>query len=170
MESWASLLAQTFPAGSDSKETAYNAGDLGSLPRSGRSPGEGNGNPLNILAWKILWTEEPGGLQSMGSQTVRHNWGTNTLGERNASGWWWRSCDRWGRWSQKVPYSFPFQASGWMPLAKTASSSLCSSVKWEQTFDFSYLTNLFWCSSDIINIKGFYINKINFKFYVNKIQ
>ena len=73
MESWASLLAQTFPAGSDSKETAYNAGDLGSLPRSGRSPGEGNGNPLNILAWKILWTEEPGGLQSMGSQTVRHN-------------------------------------------------------------------------------------------------
>ena len=62
-----------FPAGSDSKETAYNAGDLGSLPRSGRSPGEGNGNPLNILAWKILWTEEPSGLQSMGSQTVRHN-------------------------------------------------------------------------------------------------
>ena len=62
-----------FPAGSDIKETAYNAGDLGSLPRSGRSPGEGNGNPLNILAWKILWTEEPSGLQSMGSQTVRHN-------------------------------------------------------------------------------------------------
>ena len=27
-----------------------------------------------ILAWKILWTEKPGGLQSMGSQRVRHNW------------------------------------------------------------------------------------------------
>ena len=27
----------------------------------------------SILAWKILWTEEPGGLQSTGSQTVRHN-------------------------------------------------------------------------------------------------
>ena len=27
----------------------------------------------SILAWKILWTEEPGGLQSMGSQRVRHN-------------------------------------------------------------------------------------------------
>ena len=29
---------------------------------------------FSILAWKIPWTEEPGGLQSMGSQTVRHNW------------------------------------------------------------------------------------------------
>ena len=35
-----------FPGGSDSKETSCNAGDLGSIPGSGRSPGEGNGNPL----------------------------------------------------------------------------------------------------------------------------
>ena len=28
----------------------------------------------SILAWRILWTEEPGGLQSMGSQRVRHSW------------------------------------------------------------------------------------------------
>jgi len=35
-----------FPGGSDSKESAYNAGDLGSTPGSGRSPGGGNGNPL----------------------------------------------------------------------------------------------------------------------------
>ena len=34
------------PSGSDSKESACNAGDLGSIPGSGRSPGEGNGNPL----------------------------------------------------------------------------------------------------------------------------
>ena len=32
----------------------------------------------NILAWGIPWTEEPGGLQSMGSQRVGHGWGTNT--------------------------------------------------------------------------------------------
>ena len=32
----------------------------------------------SILAWKISWTEEPGGLQSMGSQRVGHNWATNT--------------------------------------------------------------------------------------------
>ena len=35
-----------FPGGSDSKELACNAGDLGSIPELGRSPGEGHGNPL----------------------------------------------------------------------------------------------------------------------------
>ena len=35
-----------FPGGSDSKESSCNAGDPGSVPGSGRSPGEGNGNPL----------------------------------------------------------------------------------------------------------------------------
>ena len=35
-----------FPGGSDGKVSVYNAGDLGSIPGSGRSPGEGNGNPL----------------------------------------------------------------------------------------------------------------------------
>ena len=36
--------------GSNGKASAYNAGDPGSIPGSGRSPGEGNGNPLHILA------------------------------------------------------------------------------------------------------------------------
>ena len=35
-----------FPGGSDSKVSVYNAGDLGLIPGSGRSPGEGNGNPF----------------------------------------------------------------------------------------------------------------------------
>ena len=35
-----------FPGGSDGKASACNAGDLGSIPELGRSPGEGNGNPL----------------------------------------------------------------------------------------------------------------------------
>ena len=35
-----------FSGGSDGKESACNVGDLGSIPRLGRSPGEGNGNPL----------------------------------------------------------------------------------------------------------------------------
>ena len=47
---------------------AGDAGDAGSIPGSGRSPGEGNGNQLCVLAWKIPWTEEPGGLHSMGLQ------------------------------------------------------------------------------------------------------
>ena len=62
-----------FPDGSEVKNPAANAGDLGSIPETGRSPGEGNGNSLQYSCWKIPWTEEPGGLQSMGSQRVGHN-------------------------------------------------------------------------------------------------
>ena len=39
-------ITMSFPGGSDGKASAYNAGDLGSISGSGRSPGEGNGNPL----------------------------------------------------------------------------------------------------------------------------
>ena len=39
-----------------------NAGDAGLIPGLGRSPGAGNGNPLQYFAWKIPWTEESGGL------------------------------------------------------------------------------------------------------------
>ena len=39
-------MMMDFPGGSDSKELACNVEDLGSIPGSGRSPGEGNGNPL----------------------------------------------------------------------------------------------------------------------------
>ena len=61
------------------------AGDLGSIPGSGRSPEEGNGPPLqNIIAWKIPWAVERGGLQSMGSRGVRH--------DRVTSLWFSLSC------------------------------------------------------------------------------
>ena len=40
------LTEADFPGGSDGKASVYNAGDLGSSPGLGRSPGEGNGNPL----------------------------------------------------------------------------------------------------------------------------
>ena len=107
--------------GFSGKESACNAGDQGSVPGSGRSLGEGNGNPLqysclensmdggawwatvhgaeksqarlsnftftfhfpalekeiathsSTLAWRIPWMEEPGRLQSMGSQRVGHD-------------------------------------------------------------------------------------------------
>ena len=48
------------------------------IPALGRSPGEGNGNPFSILAWRIPQTEDPGGLQSMGSQRVGRDLVTNT--------------------------------------------------------------------------------------------
>ena len=62
-----------FPGGSAGKESACNAGDLGSIPGLGRSPGEGNGYPLRILACSIPWTEEPSRLQSMGLQGTGHD-------------------------------------------------------------------------------------------------
>ena len=67
---WSSLVAQTVKA---SAYNAYHVGDLGSIPGSGRSPGEGNGTHSSILAWKIPWMVEPSRLQSMGSQRVRHD-------------------------------------------------------------------------------------------------
>ena len=67
-----------FPCSSVDKESACSAGEPGSIPELGRSPGEGNGNHSSNLAWKISWTEEPVGLQSMGSQRVRQDWATNT--------------------------------------------------------------------------------------------
>ena len=61
-----------FPGGSDGKASACNAGDLGLIPGPGRSPGE-MAIHSSILAWKIPWMEEPGELQSMGSQRVGHS-------------------------------------------------------------------------------------------------
>ena len=58
-----------FPGGSDGEESACSEGDLGLIPGSRRSAGEGNTH-FSLLAWRIPWTEEPGGLQSMGSQRV----------------------------------------------------------------------------------------------------
>ena len=43
-----------FPGGSDDKASAYNAGDLGSIPRLGRSLGEGNGNPFQFYSPSLV--------------------------------------------------------------------------------------------------------------------
>ena len=59
-----------FPGGSAVKNSPANAGDTGdagSIPGSGRSPRGGHGNPLQYLAWRNPWTEEPSMLQSMRS-------------------------------------------------------------------------------------------------------
>ena len=63
---WALVVAQW-------KESACNAGETGLIPGLGRSPGEGNSNILHssTLAWEIPWTEEDGGLQSMGLRKSR---------------------------------------------------------------------------------------------------
>ena len=52
--------------------------EAGSIPGSERPPGGGNGYHSSTLAWRIPWTEEPGGLQPMGLQRVGHNLGDST--------------------------------------------------------------------------------------------
>ena len=62
-----------FPGGSAVKNLPANAGDIGSVPGSGRPPGEGNGSS-SILAWEIPWTEEAaahGATEESGATAVR---------------------------------------------------------------------------------------------------
>ena len=66
----------SFPGGIVVKNPPVNEGyarDADLILESGRSPEVGNGNHSSILAWKIPRTEEPGRLQSMGSQRVRND-------------------------------------------------------------------------------------------------
>ena len=65
-----------FPGGSVVKNLPSNAGDVESIPRSGRFPREGSASHSSVLAWEIPWTEEPGGLQSMKSQKSQ-TWHSN---------------------------------------------------------------------------------------------
>ena len=61
------------------KNLSANAGNLrdaGLIPGSGRFSVEGIATHSSILAWRIPWTEEPGGLQSIGSHRVGHTYAT----------------------------------------------------------------------------------------------
>ena len=55
------------------KNPPANAGEVSLIPGLLRSYEEGNDNPLSIFAWEIPWTEEPGRLQLIGLQRVRHD-------------------------------------------------------------------------------------------------
>ena len=79
-----SVTALGFPGNSVVKEPACNAGDTEDkslIPGSGKSPGEGHGKPLQYFAWRIPWTEEPGGLQSIGHKESH----TTEVTERSTS-------------------------------------------------------------------------------------
>ena len=69
----------SFLGGSDRKESVCNAGDPSSILVLGRSPGEGNGKPLQSSCLENPMEEDPGSLKPMGSQRVRHGWVTNIL-------------------------------------------------------------------------------------------
>ena len=66
------LCLRVWIGGLDGKESDYSAGDLGLILELGRSPGEGNGYPLQY-SYLESSTEEPGRLQSMGLQNVNYD-------------------------------------------------------------------------------------------------
>ena len=55
LEKILAIILQGFPGGSDGKETVYNAGDMGSVPGLGRSPGKGNDGVYSTLSSLLLW-------------------------------------------------------------------------------------------------------------------
>ena len=65
--------SEDFPGGLDSKESTCNAGDLGSIPGLGRSPGEGNGNLFQDSCLENSTDRGTWLVPSTGSQTVRHD-------------------------------------------------------------------------------------------------
>ena len=74
------LLTLTyFTGGWDGKKSTCNAGDMSLIPGLEDPLEEEIITHSSILAWRIPWTEEPGGLQSMWLQRVRHDCGTNTF-------------------------------------------------------------------------------------------
>ena len=58
-----------FPGGSNGKESTSIVGDMGLILSQEDSLEKGMATHFSILAWRILWTEEPDGLQSIGSQS-----------------------------------------------------------------------------------------------------
>ena len=62
-------FCSSFPGGSDGKESAYSAGDPGLIPGQEDPMEKGMATHSSILVWRTPWTEEPGGLQSLGSQS-----------------------------------------------------------------------------------------------------
>ena len=66
----------SFPGGPSGKEPTCQCRrhrDMGLIPGSGNPLKQGTATHSSILAWRITWTEKHGGLQSIGSQRVRHN-------------------------------------------------------------------------------------------------
>ena len=107
----------------------------------------------STLAWKIPWTEEPGGLQSMGSRGVGYDWATSLS---------LLTFIHWRRKWQPTPVSLPGESQGWRSLVgcgvaqsqtrpkrlSTSSSSGCGARA-------SHWGGLCWCRTQALGLTGF---------------
>ena len=102
-----------FAGSSHGKASAYNAGHPGLIPGEDFLEKE-MASHSSILAWRFSWMEEPGGLQSVGSQRVGHDWVTklNWCVRRWCSGkestWQYRRW-RFDPWVRKIPWRRKWQ-------------------------------------------------------------
>ena len=71
-----SMYIEGLPRWLSGKESSCSAADSGSIPGSGHPLEKGITTHSSVFAWRIPWTDEPGGLQFVESQRVRHNWAT----------------------------------------------------------------------------------------------
>ena len=121
------------------------------IPESGRSPEKEMATHSSILAWEIPWTEEPGGLQFMGSQRVRYDWVhwvfVAVIGV--VSSWWdWWAYSPRKRW--ELSPSLPCEDTIWTwPSASQEECSHQNSAIQSSWFGTSSLQNCeeinFWC-------------------------
>ena len=123
------LVQHSSPGSSVGRESACHAGDLGSIPGLGRSPGGGHGNPLQSSCLENPHTEEPGGRQSMGSQSqTRLKWlsmawcGETTdgyVGVHSSSEnlFWWSLC-----WWFLPDSVFPVMVAEWFSASNILST------------------------------------------------
>ena len=101
-------IVWNFPGGSDSRASAYNVGDPVSIPGWWRSPGEGNGNPLQYSC-----LENP-----MGSQRVRHDWATSLHFTLSIL---WHHLSLGLEW--KLTFSSPMATAGFSKFADILSAT-----------------------------------------------
>ena len=132
----ASQVALGFPGGSDGKEPACHVRHQGFIPGSERSLEKGMVTYSSTLAWRIPWTEEPGWLQSMGSQKVRHDRATNTFpggarGKESSCPCRRRRRHRFDPWVWKIP---PGEGKG-SPLLYSCLGNFMERGAWWVTVD-----------------------------------
>ena len=106
--------------------------------------GEGDGTHSSTLAWKIPWTEEPGGLQSMGSLRVRHHWVTSLS---------LFTFMHWRRKWQPIPVFLPGESQGRGRLVvcclwgRTELDTTEETEQQQQQQQLSFFTNVTWGKS-----------------------
>ena len=119
------VLKMGFPGGSGVKNLPANEGDAGSMPGSGRSHRWGNATCSTIFTWRIPWTEEPGGLQSMRSKRAGHNWATEQQYQSSENGVFLLPVfqEAWCLVPPKRKARLPWRGPRWCGSGRQGSSS-----------------------------------------------